>query len=254
MCIIAFKPEGIKISEDRLKKMWDSNSDGAGMMYADRGKLRIVKGLMTFDNFLETYKKIGDHRKMVLHFRIKTHGAVIPSLTHPFWVHHGKVAMVHNGVIPSKQRTCPTESDTSIYAKELGHRYDNVMEALTAPSEYESIVKEIGYSKLVFMDRNGDHFFVNEKMGVWDEGCWFSNYGFQGWSYSWSSSKWNYSSEYEDYHYASKATKTEEPTTLWQEVGPSEFDDLPVNRLVGTSDDEEWETLLRQFEEKYGKE
>ena len=41
MCIIAAKPAGTKMpSRDTIRTMWAGNPDGAGVMYAQDGKVR----------------------------------------------------------------------------------------------------------------------------------------------------------------------------------------------------------------------
>lgn len=99
MCIIAIKPEGISIPTERLKACWDHNPDGAGFMYSEDGKLKIVKGLMAFDSFLQSYNAINPlNKRVVIHFRYGTHGKVCPDLTHPFSINKD-LALVHNGVL-----------------------------------------------------------------------------------------------------------------------------------------------------------
>jgi hypothetical protein len=41
----------------------------------------------------------------------------------------------------------------------------------------------IGYSKLLFLDKNNNHYIVGEEKGVWDYGCWFSNTGYKASKY-----------------------------------------------------------------------
>jgi predicted glutamine amidotransferase len=187
MCIIALKPENTFITDKTIEQMWENNSDGAGFMYADRGNVVIVKGLMSLTAFMNEYRKV-QRRKLVMHFRIRTHGPVSPRLTHPFWITKGGLAMVHNGIISSySNATLAGESDTSMYARALSKRYENPLDSICDPLEYERIVKEIGYSKLVFMNGDGETQIVNEKMGHWHNGCWFSNYGYEPYKYSYSS-------------------------------------------------------------------
>jgi predicted glutamine amidotransferase len=271
MCIIALKPAGISIPESSLKNMWDNNDDGAGLMYADRGHVRVVKGLMKFEDFLSAYKSVGEHRKIVMHFRIKTHGAVSAELTHPFWIRKGDLAMVHNGVISSVGSTISsyngTESDTSLYAKILSHRYPDPREALENEEEIKRIVSEIGWSKLVFLDSDGEHVIVNEKSGDWVDGCWFSNgshktsyRNFKSYSYygDWESTEWAGGATSGNYkpktyvsnpqtHYTGSAT-----TPAWGvNTSPTSKYELAV---VGQEEpeDDEWQRLIARYEAKYG--
>jgi len=98
MCIIAIKPKKVKISNINLKNCWDNNPDGAGFMYSENNELIIEKGLMTFEDFSESYNKINPENKdVVIHFRYGTHGKVCKELTHPFSI-NSNLALVHNGI------------------------------------------------------------------------------------------------------------------------------------------------------------
>ena len=66
----------------------------------------------------------------------------------------------------------------------------------------ELIENRIGYSKLVFLDRHGNHKIMNESKGVWDDGVWYSNTSYKPYiapvtpsysksTYDWKSSKFN---------------------------------------------------------------
>lgn len=185
MCIIAIKPEGHTIPDSIIKTMWNGNSHGAGFMYADRGRVKIVKGFMSLVSFQKALAK-HNHRKLVMHFRIKTHGDVSPDLTHPFWVQKNGVAMVHNGIIwDYAKKATNTESDSLLYARHFGRRFQQPMAALADATINAAIAQEIGYSKLVFMDGNGEVVIVNEKLGTWADGVWYSNSGYK--EFSWGS-------------------------------------------------------------------
>lgn len=177
MCIIAMKPEGIILSEGKLRHMWTNNPDGAGFMYAEDGKLHIVKGMMTFASFMSAYNEVGPKRKMVLHFRIRTHGAIKPEMTHPFWI-NSELGMVHNGtIVKVANETTALRSDTAVFAQKLANEYSDPLTAIQNPFHKAMIESFIGYSKLVFMDSTGETYIFNESMGNWEKGVWFSNNG-----------------------------------------------------------------------------
>lgn len=176
MCIIALKPEKRIFTKAELKIMWDSNPDGAGFMYADGGKVHIVKGLMTLDALWEAIQTVGPMRKMVIHFRIKTHGAISRELTHPFWITEGKLGMVHNGVIRALvNETSEAESDTAVFARKFAAAYHNPMIAIKHDFHRDMLESYIGYSKMVFMDATGATFILNEHLGEWSRNVWYSN-------------------------------------------------------------------------------
>lgn len=125
MCIIAIKPEGISIPIERLKSCWDNNSDGAGFMYSENGKLNIVKGLMTFDSFIKSYDDISSlNKQVVIHFRYGTHGKICPDLTHPFLINKS-LALVHNGVL-SVDMDDPFELENKVAPQNINSYIDSL--------------------------------------------------------------------------------------------------------------------------------
>lgn len=176
MCIIVLKPEKIKLSKSELSTMWDNNPDGAGFMYADNGKVIIVKGLMTLNDLCDAIEKVGPLRKLVIHFRIRTHGAISPNLTHPFWIVKDQMGMVHNGVIRDLvNETSESESDTAVFARKFGEAYNNPLLAVKHDFHRDMLEAYIGYSKMVFMDGTGATYILNEHLGEWDDNMWYSN-------------------------------------------------------------------------------
>ena len=178
MCVIAIKKPGINVPDDQnIKDMWETNSDGAGFMYAFKNKVFIEKGFMKLDDLMNAMKHLSKRLKVdnlelkdipiVYHFRIKTHGANNPANTHPFPIsskeQHLKaldltcdLGMVHNGIISSAQ-PFGDMSDTASYIA-------NVLTPLAMldldfyKKTYGKTLMEntIGYSKLAFLDKDGN--------------------------------------------------------------------------------------------------
>jgi|GEM_PF-3377383 len=112
MCVIVYKPAGIKIKESTLKKMWDANKDGAGLAYFNEDvSITIEKGFMTLEDLSDALEPLTD-KTIALHFRLATHGKVNPHQTHPFAVSTNvvdskayfsnktfKSVIFHNGII-----------------------------------------------------------------------------------------------------------------------------------------------------------
>ncbi len=108
MCVIAVSLKGHKFSEKDLRKMWDSNPHGAGVAWIEkRGQVKVMKGLMTFDQLIEVYETVPEAMH-VLHFRLRSAGEILPQLTHPFRVdavdtqklrYTAKAVLFHNGTV-----------------------------------------------------------------------------------------------------------------------------------------------------------
>ncbi len=173
MCIIAVVPEGLTLLQETINNMWSSNRDGAGFMYAENGQLHVHKGFMTLKDFMEAYEPHAG-KKLVLHFRIKTHGETNAANTHPFIV-DDTLAFVHNGVVGgygSKEF-----SDTYHFNEELIKPLREQYSSFLHSQPIKKLIKEhIGYSKLVFLNSEGEHTIINEDKGEYsNDGIWFSN-------------------------------------------------------------------------------
>lgn len=173
MCIAIYKPSDKILSQETLNECYDSNPDGAGFMYAQDKKLHIEKGFFSYDSFYNAFKQ-HEHKQAVIHFRIKTHGKIDTTNCHPFAVNNA-IGFVHNGIINGFGDT--DHSDTigfnNAILQPLVHKWGNL--ALFQDPIINLIEGRIGYSKLVFLDRHGNHKIMNEGKGVWDDGVWYSN-------------------------------------------------------------------------------
>lgn len=148
-------------------------------MYAEEGKLQIVKGLMKFREFLHALRSVGQKgRKIVMHFRIRTRGAKNAHMTHPFSVGEN-LGMCHNGTILHLSKKDSEKSDSARLASLLVREFTDPAKLMKNEKARAVIEEYIGkYNKLVFMDSAGEVYILNESEGVWDEGVWYSNSSF----------------------------------------------------------------------------
>ena len=174
MCIAVYKPQGVELTEETLHNCWNKNPDGAGFMYAEDGKLNVVKGLMSYEAFEQAYAPHSD-KNAVLHFRIATHGGVNPENTHPFVI-HDNLAMVHNGIITNVKITDKAKSDTWHFTE----MYLKKFHTMWREDEFKDLVESyIGHSKLILMDNEGNVEIYKSNLGKWDSDCWFSNSSYE---------------------------------------------------------------------------
>jgi glutamine amidotransferase len=193
MCLLITQEKGSSIEEQKLQNAYDNNNDGAGYCFVKNGKIEIKK-YRNFKKFHKAYKRdvkaYGKETNFIVHFRIGTHGQSEGTLNvHPFKVRTGLV-FAHNGMI-GKARKDDIYSDTQTFNQDTlsqlpdGFHLNKGMQTLMA--EY------IGASKLAFLDLTGDTTIINEHMGHWDGGIWYSNesykdsYGSYGTCYSYGS-------------------------------------------------------------------
>ena len=195
MCIAIYKPEDKVLSLATLKECYKSNPDGAGFMYAENKKLHIEKGFFSFQSFYDAFKK-HENKQAVIHFRIKTHGKIDTTNCHPFAVNNA-IGFVHNGIISGFGDA--NHSDTIGFNQSilqpLVSKWGNL--ALFQDPIIDLIEGRIGYSKLVFLDRHGNHKIMNEHKGTWDDGVWYSNDSYKPYvapvtTYDWKDSKYDW--------------------------------------------------------------
>jgi predicted glutamine amidotransferase len=174
MCIAILNPNNVTLKKKVLKTCWENNTDGAGMLYLVDGKLTTHKEMTNFDSFYDHYHNVRQQHKtsqIVIHFRISTHGKVNLTNCHPFIV-NDKWGFVHNGIISAAPKH--TEfSDTYMFNREILQKLPT--DWIHNDAVYDLVQEYIGSSKLLFLNTDNEAFIVNEDMGVWDLGCWFSN-------------------------------------------------------------------------------
>lgn len=177
MCIAIYKPEGTTISKATLERCFNANPDGAGFMYVDNKELHMHKGYFTFNEFYKNYKQHAN-KQAVIHFRIKTHGSINVDNCHPFLINKS-IGFVHNGIISGFGQN--DMSDTRHFNEEiikpLVAKWGNL--SLFQPAIKSLIESRIGYSKLIFLDRHGNHDIFNENKGIWENDVWYSNSSYQ---------------------------------------------------------------------------
>jgi hypothetical protein len=174
MCIAILNPEDVTLEKSVLKTCWDNNTDGAGMLYLDGGVLKTHKEMKNFDSFYDKYLNIRKSHKdsqVVIHFRISTHGKVNETNCHPFIV-NDSWGFVHNGIISNAPRH-NDYSDTYMFNQEVLQKLPE--DWIFNDGMYELVLGYIGSSKLLFLNTDNEAYILNEDMGVWDLGCWFSN-------------------------------------------------------------------------------
>ena len=163
MCVIAYSPKGVDIpAREYRRNMFWNNDDGAGFAYIYNGLVHWQKGFMTFEaieNAIEKLSKTIDLKEtdIVFHYRIGTHGANCPELTHPFKVCQdykemsklqgdGRVPVIfHNGIINSVN--VPDKvSDTMAWVKSrVGRLYAYDRKCLYNPVIQDMLIEDVCY-------------------------------------------------------------------------------------------------------------
>lgn len=217
MCIIVVKPKGVEMpdSETLLTCDW-SNPDGSGFMFAHDGRVKIRKGFMSFDDFenainCETAHLDVKNTAIIMHFRIATHGKVIPSCCHPFpltdnfdMMRRTKVdchiGIAHNGVIDGRY-TNDTVSDTMDFIASVINPLSKIDKDFIHNDNARELLLGACDSKLAIMDGNGDIMLVGHFHD--ENGVLYSNSGYKStpWRKYYDSLPWGSDDYYSPYGY-----------------------------------------------------
>ena len=199
MCIIVYKPKGTPAPDtELLKRCWDANPDGAGMMWTDGDAVHIEKGFMNWEEFEAAYKRLLDicdidSLPLGLHFRIATHGDVKPGCCHPFPIagsaaHMRKtsqtadIGFMHNGMLRGLV-TSSAVSDSMAYAKTVINPLTALTRNLLASKSALQVIDNTRQDcRFLLMDSCGNV----ETLGRWiaEDGILFSNTSYRKSTYS----------------------------------------------------------------------
>lgn len=174
MCLLICKPAGKDIPLSYLREACCNNPDGAGLVYAYKGRLITEKGskldYRRIHSVLQSVKK----SSALIHFRMATHGRVDFENQHPYKV-SDEWSMAHNGVL-SGIKCRSNESDTRAYIREnLNPQMD---------FRDKKLIRNIGthigsYNKFAFLHKSGEYSIANSDRGHWKNGIWYSNYSYE---------------------------------------------------------------------------
>lgn len=217
------------LSKKHLKNSWKNNDDGAGLLWVEKGKLKVYKQLTDFNAFYTKYIEIRSKIKtpIILHFRIGTHGVKNEDNLHPF-ICSEEVGFVHNGIISGWGNAII--SDTNEYNNVILSKLPKGFEQNEA-SLY-LIQESIGHSKLIFLNTRNEVSIVGEDLGHWVDDTWFSNESYKEINnYVW------YGNVKKDKNPTStKLTPREEEYNWWLEDDKKWENHSPLSSQIGTCD------------------
>lgn len=190
MCIAIYSLKGNDIpNEDILKNCYLNNPDGAGFAFNKDGKVQIVKGFMSFDSFISSFKKYNEKysfkdRGVLIHFRIATHGGVNVGCCHPFPISSNEkllkktilvsdYAVIHNGIIFLTADKKSSLSDTMLFIKDYLTKISSNRGWFYNKKNTE-LIYELTDSKMAVLNGNGD-ITATEGFHKGDDGNYYSN-------------------------------------------------------------------------------
>ena len=199
MCIIIAKEKKVGLpTYKQLLNSFEYNSDGAGFMYINKGKVVIDKGYMTWKKFYKRYQKLCrkfnnfENQSLIMHFRIGTSSGNTPENTHPYPISSNvkdlhktyitcDLGMVHNGIISDYtpkdrfSKTNDTQEFILNYVSTLYKHYPKFYKDKYIMNGMDDITN----SKLAFMDTSGYIYYVGNF--IEENGVKFSNSSYEDW-------------------------------------------------------------------------
>ena len=172
MCLIITRTKGGQVDWQAVDQASTINRDGYGIFHKlAYSKVSITKS-MKWNDIKRIAKRLErQDESFIIHMRYATHGAVKIANTHPFRLVDLDMVMAHNGIIDSldiPHGMC----DSRVLAMHLNddlpkdwHEQDN---------EVQYVESLAGNSRLVFMTNEGEIIYINESLGAWKDGCWYS--------------------------------------------------------------------------------
>jgi len=172
MCYLLVKPKGQEIKETWVRNAFSKNNDGAGISWFADNTLWIQKDVFQdVEELVECVKKIPLDAPAVLHLRWATHGSITKENCHPFVFGNDDKLLVgaHNGVISGYGLCKEYGTDSEHFMNVRVISEENLKTSKT------TLEKELGSSKMAFINQAGELFLLNECFGMWVGGCWHSN-------------------------------------------------------------------------------
>ena len=195
MCIIAYKPKGIKLPKEKiLKNCWYNNTDGTGIAIQRDGKITIKKFMKAEPFFAYAKQNVRKQDNVIYHFRIATHGSIELKNAHPFIITKDwkemdetqsvttKNVLAHNGIITSLVNDHKT-SDSKILAHLLADK--SINDNLFKSEGVRELIKTVlDTDRLVVMNKSGEAFLLGDFEK--EKGIYYSNFTFRyrkNWQY-----------------------------------------------------------------------
>lgn len=190
MCILSFYRPGVMPDAERLAQGARSNRDGNGFAVIVGDRIDVHKSMNAtalIDAFVKV-RRAHPESYALFHSRITTDGVTNVENCHPFAVGNARTVLAHNGILPEPARPGDKDlrSDTRILAEDLipsglfGHLTNRrARRRLTRwmsggyPNKIAILTVDPRYGRNAYL--------LNEHLGVWDEGVWYSNDSYIPW-------------------------------------------------------------------------
>lgn len=245
MCIIVAKKKGVLLPfKKTLKKCFENNSDGAGLMYVKDGKVIIDKGYMSFGEFYKRIKRLkqefnGDltDKALVFHFRIGTAGNNSQENCHPYPITDNledfhaldittDLGIVHNGIIteynPKGKDEKDDMNDTQVFIRDYINKFRELNSDFWRNDFVKKLIlKESKQNKFAILDGDEDIQLIGDFQEK--EGIYYSNGTYKSWYYN-GCYDWGYYGSGYDYYDKKKKDKDDDYDYKMCQYGRSDIE------------------------------
>lgn len=180
MCLLMVAKPNATPTDDDLLCACVNNPDGFG--YAIHTGKDIITGRgMNPDDVIDRFLTLREkyiNGYALFHARLTTHGTTDKSNCHPFRVGGRRdTILAHNGILSNVNiGKGDNRSDTRVFAEDI---LPSRLYALDHRKKFKKLSKWAGSSKIAILNNNPDLkkqlYIVNENLGTWSDGLWWSN-------------------------------------------------------------------------------
>ncbi len=172
MCLIIYKPAGIEIPSSLIINAYQDNHDGWGIMSQHDNQIQLTKGfsLQSLQTEINNYDL---SQELYVHLRKATKGAIALDNCHPFQV-TPDLYLMHNGTIDIEINDNKI-SDTKSFVNLISPMLKNYPDLLKDRGWIKLIESFIADSRIVFLDRKGNNYFINQHLWYNRRGLYLSN-------------------------------------------------------------------------------
>jgi len=184
MCLLTVFTPDAEIDSRRMYEASLNNPDGFGFAMLIGDHITRFRS-MDYNETIGTFAELRDNNPgcwAVFHHRFSTGGGETVENCHPFtWSHDERIMVAHNGVLPIKPGR--RKSDTRIWAE---HNLGDVDPAMLDDTDWWTKTESwMGSSKAAFLSVHPDTeyavYIMNEHLGHWEDGVWWSNRSYEMW-------------------------------------------------------------------------
>lgn len=181
MCVLVVCKPNYTPTKEELTQGACKNPHGFGFAIVADDKIiseRSMSAKKSIARFLELREQYPDGFAM-WHARYATHGVKNEANCHPFRVGDSDLTyLAHNGILDVDIAQGDKRSDTRVFAEDILPKIGGVS-ALDDGTVWNMVSAWASGSKIcvLTLDPSAQYqmYLVNEKLGYWDEGIWFSN-------------------------------------------------------------------------------